>query len=515
MQPSVLFLRVSMVTSVVLSVLLLVLLPSAAKAAPTECSFSQTLEMGVIDESVRCLQQYLNATGFEIASEGPGSPGNETNKYGLLTEAAVVKWQEANGVYPAMGIFGPVSQAAYRKDAGSTAAPVESAVPSSTEEDLATAQAELDKLLQMALGVQASGPSVSAPVIPVPQVAGVSTDAKSDLQESAESFVEDAMDMILDTYEELENIEEDDPEEAADIRGDLRGVLELLFGAIEDYFDGDFSTADEDAAEALDDATDAYEDAGGESPEREAEDVLDDVNDLYDELGELLEEAEDRDERVGDAPGLLKKAKNKLDDAEHAFAERVYRQAISDAFDAEELLEEARDEIDILSDNDVERLVVDLWDEYADAENEIDEAEDNGEEVEESKDKLDKAERRLKKADYALDDGDYEEARGYADEAESYIEDARDEIGRSGSDDEESEAEDALKDAEDEIDNAWGEVYEAEDRGESTRDAEELLEEAEDLLKDAEKEFDKEDYGDVLDLVDEIEELVEEALDEL
>ena len=54
-----------------------------------------------------------------IAGSGAGSPGNETNKFGLLTRAALIKFQEAyandilssGGLTKGTGYFGPSTRA--------------------------------------------------------------------------------------------------------------------------------------------------------------------------------------------------------------------------------------------------------------------------------------------------------------------------------------------------------------------------------------------------------------------
>ena len=54
---------------------------------------SMNLSMGMEHPQVYLLQKTLNAKGYVIASDGPGSPGNETQKFGALTRAAVKKFQ--------------------------------------------------------------------------------------------------------------------------------------------------------------------------------------------------------------------------------------------------------------------------------------------------------------------------------------------------------------------------------------------------------------------------------------
>src|SRR3989344_7991101 len=77
----------------------------------TSCNFTRSLTVGSRGEDVKCLQQYLNANGFTIASSGSGSSGNETTYFGSLTRSAVARWQAANGISPAAGYFGPISRA--------------------------------------------------------------------------------------------------------------------------------------------------------------------------------------------------------------------------------------------------------------------------------------------------------------------------------------------------------------------------------------------------------------------
>ncbi|MCP6720044.1 MAG: peptidoglycan-binding protein [Patescibacteria group bacterium] len=79
-------------------------------AMSASCSFSRSLTLGATGDDVKCLQQYLNATGNTLAASGVGSPGNETSYFGPLTRGAVAKWQAANSV----------SQAKYTAVVGAT-----------------------------------------------------------------------------------------------------------------------------------------------------------------------------------------------------------------------------------------------------------------------------------------------------------------------------------------------------------------------------------------------------------
>ena len=80
-------------------------------APPARAAFARNLEVGMTGDDVMGLQVFLNTHGYVIAASGPGSPGNETTKFGGLTRAALVKFQKANGISPAAGYFGPKTRA--------------------------------------------------------------------------------------------------------------------------------------------------------------------------------------------------------------------------------------------------------------------------------------------------------------------------------------------------------------------------------------------------------------------
>ncbi|MEK7227335.1 MAG: peptidoglycan-binding domain-containing protein [Patescibacteria group bacterium] len=74
-------------------------LQSGASVAPGlinagKVHITQILSKGSRGNSIKGLQQFLNNHGFIISSSGAGSPGQETDYYGTLTEKAVGKFQE-------------------------------------------------------------------------------------------------------------------------------------------------------------------------------------------------------------------------------------------------------------------------------------------------------------------------------------------------------------------------------------------------------------------------------------
>jgi peptidoglycan hydrolase-like protein with peptidoglycan-binding domain len=73
-------------------------------------SFSRDLTLGSVGEDVRTLQKLLNERGFTVAASGAGSPGYETEYFGLATRNALMKLQESISVSPVSGYFGPLTR---------------------------------------------------------------------------------------------------------------------------------------------------------------------------------------------------------------------------------------------------------------------------------------------------------------------------------------------------------------------------------------------------------------------
>ena len=76
----------------------------------------RALTLGSVGEAVRALQTILNKDpATQVAASGPGSPGNETTRFGALTLQAVQKFQVKYGLAkpedPGYGFVGPKTRA--------------------------------------------------------------------------------------------------------------------------------------------------------------------------------------------------------------------------------------------------------------------------------------------------------------------------------------------------------------------------------------------------------------------
>lgn len=85
---------------------------SQPPAGGSTVALTRNLYKGISGEDVRTLQILLNTNGYVVASTGLGSLGNETIYFGPATETAVIRFQIARGISPAVGYVGPITRAA-------------------------------------------------------------------------------------------------------------------------------------------------------------------------------------------------------------------------------------------------------------------------------------------------------------------------------------------------------------------------------------------------------------------
>ena len=66
-------------------------LPTPTQTSPS--FLTRSLVIGTRHQEVRHLQRLLNSLGYTVSANGPGSPGNETDFFGKVTEAALRRFQ--------------------------------------------------------------------------------------------------------------------------------------------------------------------------------------------------------------------------------------------------------------------------------------------------------------------------------------------------------------------------------------------------------------------------------------
>ncbi len=85
--------------------------PTVSTVAEEATSFTRDLTIGSEGADVKALQKMLNTLGFIVSTTGAGSPGAESVYFGEKTRQALIRYQEANSITPALGYFGPRTRA--------------------------------------------------------------------------------------------------------------------------------------------------------------------------------------------------------------------------------------------------------------------------------------------------------------------------------------------------------------------------------------------------------------------
>jgi peptidoglycan hydrolase-like protein with peptidoglycan-binding domain len=77
-----------------------------AVVTTTGSAFTRDLQLGDTGNDVKALQIYLNSHSFPVSTQGPGSKGYETTRFGPATARALSLFQAAHAL-PSTGYFGP------------------------------------------------------------------------------------------------------------------------------------------------------------------------------------------------------------------------------------------------------------------------------------------------------------------------------------------------------------------------------------------------------------------------
>ncbi|HWO07510.1 MAG TPA: peptidoglycan-binding domain-containing protein [Candidatus Paceibacterota bacterium] len=137
--------------------------PSAEAATAASIdgdSININLSLGMQHQQVLVLQKRLNTLGFTVATEGPGSPGNETTMFGALTRAAVRQFQcaqlhicDGDEYSTGYGYVGARTRSALASagsaPVASDPAPAAPASDSSSEETTGYSQAEQEEIARL------------------------------------------------------------------------------------------------------------------------------------------------------------------------------------------------------------------------------------------------------------------------------------------------------------------------------------------------------------------------------
>lgn len=110
-----------------------------AQNGPLSAPLHFTLILGSVSPEVTTLQQLLNKTKTPVATSGPGSPGQETTRFGMMTKLAVEAFQCAQKIVcsgdeytTGYGAVGPATRAALMNLSGSAMALATVPVPQNT-----------------------------------------------------------------------------------------------------------------------------------------------------------------------------------------------------------------------------------------------------------------------------------------------------------------------------------------------------------------------------------------------
>ena len=393
-----------------------------------KCAFSRDLDLGTEGEDVKCLQKFLNNSGFVITTSGVGSPGKETGQLKSLTQQALINWQKSNGILPATGYFGTKSRSKYAEiikniannpvvsGAGANT-PRVTAVSGLQNKSIDDLNKELAELLKKANTVKnADKTDTSSLTTPV-----------SSSDKEVRATIQQAIKDLDDAKAQIKRGKNSGKDVNKAI-SELSDAREDFVSAISSYFANDFAKAVVRARDASHNALDALESAGGVSKENKADDLINDIEDKIDDAEDKIHDADRKGEDVDDAEKLLDKAKSLITSAKKYFDENDFSDAETEAERAEDVVEDALDAIGSDSKDKAEDAISDAEDLIDDVKNLIRRAKNRGENVTQAERYYSKATSYLDNAQDQFRDKNYVDALDSAKQAKSQANDAKDEL---------------------------------------------------------------------------------------
>jgi len=333
--------------------------------APTgaACTFTRDLQLGMTGDDVKCLQKYLNSHGYTIAESGVGSAGHETGEFKALTEVALIKWQKANKLTPAIGYFGAQSRLFFKKGSASSVtgltepflgAPLIQApttiAPASDAEAALRAQVEaLKSVLEgrtNTLPVTTTTQTTVAATVVTP-VATATAPAVSNDAASGDAAVRKVLDTVLNLVAKADTAIKKNSKNAniSDAKDTILAAKDEILIALRAYIANDYVTAEATLGKAKKDATAAYTTANAGNQKQQATTAVADVQSNYKAAKTKITKADDAGKTVTSANRYMKKAANVLDDAQTALDDGKYADALDTAHTADSYVSDAVDAI--------------------------------------------------------------------------------------------------------------------------------------------------------------------------
>ena len=394
-----------------------------------KCAFSRDLDLGIEGEDVKCLQKFLNNSGFVIANTGVGSPGKETGQLKSLTQQALINWQKSNGILPATGYFGAKSRSKYAEIIKNIAnnpvvsgtganTPKVTAVPGLQNKSIDDLNKELAELLKKANTAKNTS-NTDTIGSPTAQVSSSEKEFRTTIQQAIKDL-DDAKAQIKRGKNSGKDVNK--------AISELSDAREDFVSAISSYFANDFAKAVVRARDASHNALDALESAGGVSKENKADELISDVEDKIDDAEDKIHDADRKGEDVDDAEKLLDKAKASIALANRYFEDNKFSDAETEAEKAEDIVADALDAIGSDSKDKAKDAISDAEDLIDDVKNLIRKAKNRGDNVTQAERYYNKATSYLDNAQDQFRDKNYVDALDSARQAKSQANDAKDEL---------------------------------------------------------------------------------------